>query len=138
MVTITGSSVVNVDEDTGYGTTIKVRCPKGCAPSDGGRLFGSTMYSDDSRICEAAIHAGVLTNDGGLVIIQLEHGILSQNAAVRLGSTSKSIVSRSIDSSVSGNRLFSVHKYPESSMEVQVYATKKCLSHHLSVIKDVL
>ena len=37
-------------------------------------IWGTDNYSTSSNICPAAVHAGVLTRDGGLVTIQLNTG----------------------------------------------------------------
>ena len=39
-----------------------------CPPADGtGNVWGTDIYTDDSSICEAAVHAGVIGRDGGTV-----------------------------------------------------------------------
>lgn len=53
-------------EDTGVGTTVRLSCPIECieaASSAGvGSVRGSSdFYTDDSAVCMAAVHAGVLT-----------------------------------------------------------------------------
>jgi len=54
-------------EDTAVGTTVRVSCPVGCLgaaelASSVGRVRGSPdFYTDDSAVCMAAVHAGVLT-----------------------------------------------------------------------------
>lgn len=55
-------------EDTGVGTTVRLACPTDCVgaiPSAGaGSVRGSSeFYTDDSAVCMAAVHAGVLTTD---------------------------------------------------------------------------
>jgi hypothetical protein len=51
------------------GTLIKVTCPAG---GSGGSVWGTDIYTDDSAICEAAVHAGVIPRaEGGLVRIEL-------------------------------------------------------------------
>ena len=82
--------VVDVDEDTNAGTTIKVRCPTDCLD----QFFplsalpkGTNYYSDDSSVCLAAQHAGVITeNNHGLVQVTLERSLLSRNSTYRKGS----------------------------------------------------
>lgn len=56
-------------EDTGVGTTVRLACPVDCLGESGGatgsgRVRGSPeFYTDDSAVCMAAVHAGVLTAD---------------------------------------------------------------------------
>lgn len=52
-------------EDTGVGTTVRLACPVDCLGGNGaGRVRGSPdFYTDDSAVCMAAVHAGVLTAD---------------------------------------------------------------------------
>ncbi len=50
-----------------------VRCPLGCTNSNSASIWGTDIYTDDSAICIAAIHAGVLTAEGGVVkVIRLD------------------------------------------------------------------
>lgn len=48
-----------------------VVCPAGCGD---GAVWGTDIYTSDSAICTAAIHAGAITTDGGLILIRLEDG----------------------------------------------------------------
>lgn len=41
-----------------------VSCPKGCK-ANGNTVYGSGVYTSDSPICKAAIHAGIITDAGG-------------------------------------------------------------------------
>ncbi|KAK0140766.1 Macrophage mannose receptor 1 [Merluccius polli] len=41
-----------------------VHCPAGCSEADY-RVYGTTVYREDSNICAAAIHAGVVVSDVG-------------------------------------------------------------------------
>ena len=38
-----------------------------CPASPSGTVWGSKIYTTDSNICEAAVHAGAITNAGGEV-----------------------------------------------------------------------
>ncbi len=57
------------------GTTIDINCPAGgtlAAPIWGG---DDGIYTDDSAICVAAVHAGLITvDDGGAVVIEKTAG----------------------------------------------------------------
>ena len=54
-------------------------------------VFGTDIYTDDSYVCSAAVHRGLLTQkNGGLVTIQLLSGHTSFGASTRYGVTSLS------------------------------------------------
>ncbi len=62
-------------------------CPSGGPPS--GRLWGTDIYTDDSSICIAAVHAGVITSaNGGTVSIEIRPGLSSYAGSTRNGMTS--------------------------------------------------
>ena len=48
------------------GSIFLVNCPEKCSSSKG-TLWGTAIYTTDSAICRAAIHAGVIQDNGGLV-----------------------------------------------------------------------
>lgn len=54
---------------------INVTCPSGCQDANG-EIWGTSIYTEDSSVCRAAIHAEILTNNGGTVFI-IENGIYS-------------------------------------------------------------
>lgn len=63
-------------------------CPPGGSVGD---VWGTDIYTYDSSICSAAVHAGIITlKDGGQVTIQIRPG-----AASYIGSTRHDVVSRS-------------------------------------------
>ena len=73
---------VDLDEDENAGTTIKVRCPLECVSDSlidltvmgNANVRGSLVYTDDSSVCLAAMHAGVVTeHNHGLV--QVSQGV---------------------------------------------------------------
>lgn len=49
-----------------------LNCPAGCF--DRGWIWGTDHYTNDSTICNAAIHAGVIPAEGGNVIVTREEG----------------------------------------------------------------
>lgn len=64
-------------------------CPAG-GPSSG-RLWGTDLYTDDSSICTAAVHAGVISiAAGGQVTFEIRPGSNSYHGSVRNGVASKS------------------------------------------------
>jgi hypothetical protein len=49
------------------GTSWLMKCPAGCEPKN---VWGTDLYTDDSILCSAAIHAGAITAaDGGTVLV---------------------------------------------------------------------
>lgn len=49
---------------------IDINCPENCLDSTG-NVYGTDEYTEDSALCLAAIHAGVITNSGGDVQIMV-------------------------------------------------------------------
>ena len=55
------------------------------------RVWGTDVYTDDSSICTAAVHAGLITaGSGGLVVIELRPGLRAYSSSARNGVTSRS------------------------------------------------
>lgn len=56
-----------------FGTSLAAHafsCPPGCAMnSTGNAIFGCGIYTLDSLVCEAGIHAGAVTDDGGTGVV---------------------------------------------------------------------
>lgn len=64
-----------------------VRCP--AEHEIGGSVWGTDLYTDDSSVCQAALHAGRITeNGGGDVAIEVRPGEHSYRGSVRHGVTS--------------------------------------------------
>ncbi len=61
-----------------------------CTPDAGasGQVWGTDIYTDDSAICRAALHAGVIDSDGGRVTIEITPGRQSYVGTRRNGVTS--------------------------------------------------
>jgi microcompartment protein CcmL/EutN len=65
-----------------------VRCPR---DGTAGTIYGTRIYTDDSSICTAAAHAGVITLErGGRVTIEIRGGRSSYESTTRHGITSAS------------------------------------------------
>ena len=64
------------------------QCPSSTTTS--GSIWGSDTYTADSRICRAAVHAGVIGEEGGAVEVQEAAGRSSYPAATRHGVSSSS------------------------------------------------
>jgi hypothetical protein len=54
------------------GTIFRVACPAACDAASS--TYGTGVYTADSPICKAAIHAGAIPASGGVVTIELEAG----------------------------------------------------------------
>jgi hypothetical protein len=71
------------------GQRFTFQCPGGGPAS--GRLWGTDLYTDDSSICTAAVHAGVISlSAGGIVTIEIRPGASSYRATRRNGIDSRS------------------------------------------------
>lgn len=67
-------------------------CP--AAPGESRSIWGTSVYTYDSSICMAAVHAGRITkNQGGVVVIQIKPG-----ATAYVGSTQNGVTSQSYGS----------------------------------------
>ena len=70
------------------GQRITYACPAGGSLSD--KLWGTDIYTDDSSICTAAVHAGVISQStGGAVTIEIKPGVKSYRGSYRNGMASK-------------------------------------------------
>jgi hypothetical protein len=54
------------------GAEERVSCPAGCLEK--GPVWGNGLYTRDSRVCQAAIHAGVIDDGGGTFTVRLTDG----------------------------------------------------------------
>ena len=79
----------NVTEFRGQtGRRLTVVCP---ANGQVGPIWGTDTYTDDSPVCPAAVHAGVITpSTGGIVTIAIEPGAGSYAGSTRNGVSSQS------------------------------------------------
>ena len=67
------------------GTVISAICPANCGTAT---IWGNGTYSDDSSVCAAAIHAGVLTQAGGPVSVTIAPGLSDYPSTTQNGVTS--------------------------------------------------
>ena len=134
---------VDVKEDRGDGTTIRVYCPPGCMgnlpaiSSFGGygeleeKVEGTDFYTDESSICASASHAGALDPSiGGFVKIKLEHGLLSRNMTAGRGTFRNGIQSSQVPYDY--YRLATFYEVPQSEVGVQT------ISGHPSALLEPL
>jgi hypothetical protein len=68
------------------GTSWYVRCPGSCASE--ARVWGTDVYTDDSTVCAAAIHAGRMPESGGVVLVTWVPGPRTHIGSARNGVTS--------------------------------------------------
>lgn len=68
------------------GQTVTVSCPTSCGLT-AGSVWGSRIYTDDSSICRAAIHAGVMTDQGGQLLLTIAPGQQSYTGSSQNGVT---------------------------------------------------
>jgi len=72
----------------GDGATFTQDCPAGGTL---GPVWGTDVYSDDSSICSAAVHAGrIIVGSGGPVLVFVQPGRASYRGSARHGVTSRS------------------------------------------------
>ncbi|CAI9583952.1 unnamed protein product [Staurois parvus] len=57
---------------------------------NGRNAWGTDVYTDDSSICRAAIHVGILDNNVGLVTVEKKPGLSSYTGSTRNGVTTTS------------------------------------------------
>jgi hypothetical protein len=72
------------DGDSAFAT---VTCPAGC-DSTSGTIWGTEIYTDDSSICVAALHMGVIDDMGGEVLVTYADGQSSYSSSELNGITS--------------------------------------------------
>src|SRR3954467_13996727 len=68
------------------GQVFQVACPPGC--QDQGGLWGTDIYTTDSAICRAGIHAGAISPAGGTLAVRLDAGQPAYRGSMRNGVTS--------------------------------------------------
>jgi len=72
----------------GEGTTHTVVCPAGCTT---GSVWGTGVYSDDSHVCVAAVHAGAISaGAGGTITVTIAAGQSSYEPSTANGVTTSS------------------------------------------------
>ena len=85
-------------------TNLRLICPRSCS-SDKSPIYGTGIYTDNSSICKAALHSGIIKDsDGGVIQVIIESGKKDY-----IGSTRFSI--ESLDYSKEWDRSFRIIKY---------------------------
>jgi hypothetical protein len=65
--------------------TPSVVCACSAAAAGSGSVWGSDLYTDDSAVCRAAVHAGVIEASGGTIWVFERPGLASYPAVTRHG-----------------------------------------------------
>ncbi|MEM6612283.1 MAG: LCCL domain-containing protein [Cyanobacteria bacterium P01_C01_bin.72] len=52
-------------------------------------IYGTDSYAFHSRVCQAAVHAGKITKDGGMVTVRLDPGVANLVGSIRDGIETK-------------------------------------------------
>lgn len=113
---VTGDNLVvddyreTVNEDSEIGTAIVVECPPACS-ADATIVEGADVYSDVSSLCRSALHAGAVSDSGGVVLVTVDR-VNSSYAQTVAGSARLGVTSTSL--SAAEQRVFSVEFYKDS------------------------
>jgi hypothetical protein len=78
-----------IEREVTPGERLAIVCPaKG---GTGSAVWGTDIYTDDSSICVAAVHAGLISSrDGGMVVVKILPGRPEYPASERHGVTTQS------------------------------------------------
>jgi hypothetical protein len=68
------------------GTAFRVSCPANC---DKGSIYGTGVYTADTSICRAGIHAGAIPVEGGTLTVVLQPGRLAYRGSEQNGIRSR-------------------------------------------------
>lgn len=71
----------------GAGAVVIVNCGEGCENSK--TVWGDGLYTKDSPICKASIHAGVIGKSGGKVKVTVQPGQDSYKGSTKNGITTE-------------------------------------------------
>ncbi|WP_342374913.1 M57 family metalloprotease [Myxococcus stipitatus] len=81
---VASCSTYNVPSYRGQNGT-RIQCS--CAGATGGTVWGTDVYTDDSSVCDASIHAGAIPASGGTVTLTIQPGQSSYTGSTRNGIT---------------------------------------------------
>ena len=73
------------DSDKFIGQRLSAKCAPATKKALKARVFGTDVYPSDNSICFAALHAGKITKDGGVVTVQLNPGKSGYTGSKRNG-----------------------------------------------------
>jgi hypothetical protein len=118
---------ISVDEDGEIGAAIIVACPSLCDLT-AAVLEGGIAYSEQSSICAAGIHAGVMPSDGGILLVTVGR-VSAVQATGYSGSTANGMSSSGL--AASEQRTFSTALYAPS-----VVITHTVAGHPAAKLQD--
>ena len=55
-----------------YGIKINLNCPRFCVEKSKYKVYGNKVYSENSSVCRAAVHAGAIKNSGGNFVLKIQ------------------------------------------------------------------
>ncbi len=82
-----GNTPIGVCPETGDSIRSATTCTCSPAQTGSGQVWGSGTYTSDSSICRAAVHAGVISTQGGNVAVRPVGGRRSYESSSRNGVT---------------------------------------------------
>ena len=104
------------DQDKFIGQRLTAKCPPAPAQASAPGIYGTDVYPSDNAICPAALHAGKMQQDGGVVTVQLNPGASGYTGSSRHGvntsdlpATPRSMVFVDGDSSNDVNQIHQAH-----------------------------
>lgn len=74
-----------VDHRGNVGVRYLYVCPANPSKTGVGTAWGTDIYSDDSSVCAAAVHAGAITFVGGSATVEIRGGMESYAGSARNG-----------------------------------------------------
>ncbi len=80
-----------LDNDKFVGQRFSFECPRIPNKAENTGVYGTDVYPSKSSICIAALHAGAMSTDGGIVKLQLNPGVDSYKGSLRNSVTTASL-----------------------------------------------
>ena len=89
-ISCSDSLLTNPKLDSEINSEIKVSCPSFCSQEAKGQIIGTGTYSADSSICKAGIHAGIIRDlHGGVLLVKISPSKRKFIGSRKSGITSK-------------------------------------------------
>ena len=79
------------DDDKFIGQRFSAKCMPATAKDMKATVYGTDVYPSDNSICVAALHAGKIDKDGGVVTVQLNPGAAEYKGSERNGVMTQSL-----------------------------------------------
>ncbi|TRY52830.1 LH2/LCCL/SRCR domain containing protein [Cryptosporidium tyzzeri] len=113
------------------GTGAIIACPSKCSKASS-HIKGSYIYSDDTPVCKAAIHAGIITDEvGGEVIITFVSGQKQYFGSFNNGIQSRSIETSASKSKIRGLDLASIRSFTISKLSATINRKENYFSQQI-------